>query len=192
MLMFYSIRIRISFFFNSLQKQKPFPRHQYRFFYKLHIMVGFITPILFFASNKRLRKYTTEEVYPIHQQRNKISLAIKTDETDGKECIELQELPKPESFSEEIGERYLNLQSQNKGQWKRRHYRISRLLRNAKHIVHDLTLLYWASRLSIMIALFFGFTWRNLFCDHFFCKIWFSHSFLVRVRKDYILGHTEW
>ena len=91
-------------------------------------MVGFITPILFFASNKRLRKYTTEEVYPIHQQRNKISPAIKTDETDGKECIELlTRVAKPESFSDEIGERYLNLQSQNKGQWDRRKRQLSLL-----------------------------------------------------------------
>ena len=119
-------------------------------------MVGFITPILFFASNKRLRKYTTEEVYPIHQQRNKISPAIKTDETDGKECIELlTRVAKPESFSDEIGERYLNLQSQNKGQWERRKRQLSPLLlSNVKHIVHNFTLLYWASRLSIMIALF--------------------------------------
>ena len=34
------------------------------------------------------------------------------------------------------------------------HYRIPRLLSNVKHIVHNFTLLYWASRLSIMIALF--------------------------------------
>ena len=102
MLMFYSIRIRISFFFNSLQKQKPFPRHQYRFFYKLHIMVGFITPILFFASNKRLRKYTTEEVYPIHQQRNKISLAIKSMKLMERNALSYRSCPSQNLFQKKL------------------------------------------------------------------------------------------